>query len=351
MYTIQCGEFNDIVAWSKDGLSFCINNKVAFEKAILPVLFKPSKFESFARNLRRWGFVKISLTGKLAEEGVAYSHPDFRRGDYALCKLMSHGNDDLANTDEQQEIASILASMNTSITPSNRSQHVTGMADSSCAHSSSTDSSRRRRIVSFDNRSMVLLCDEGNEQELANATRIVSNRIVRARREHEQVPILHQQFLRVPLAEAEIRMISGQHQQVPRNQLAGGRTAEVIPYCVPFRMLYNNTSDPAALHAMLTRRLVTPTRNGLPMSYNPHLRMAQEGGCQQQGILTKPSSDTSAYSSKNNNILLPLSAVPTSDLYRSITHTLMHNHIQDKKRKMSNDIDRIMFESPHSRPF
>ena len=349
MYTIQCGDFNDIVAWSKDGLSFCINNKVAFEKAILPVLFQPSKFESFARNLRRWGFVKIFLTGELAEKGVAYSHPDFRRGDYALCKLMYHGNDhDLANTDEQQEAASILASLNTSMTPSNKSQHATGLADSSCAHSSSTVSSKRR-IGSFDNRSMVLLCEEGDEQELVNATRIASNRIVRARREHEEVKKLHQQFLRVPLTEAEIRMISGQHQQVPDNQLAGGRTAEAIPYCVPLGRLYNNTSDPAALLAMLTPRLVTPTRNGLPMSYDSHLRMAQEEG---QGILVKISNDKSAYSSKTNNILLPLlSAVPTSDRYQSITHTLMHSHIQDKKRQMSNEINRIMFESPHSRPF
>lgn len=354
MYTIQCGEFNDIVAWSNDGLSFCINNKVAFEKAVLPVLFKPSKFESFARNLRRWGFVKIFLTGAYAEKGAAYSHPNFRRGDYALCKLISHGNDDLAKTDEQQEVASILASLITSIKPSSKSQDVTGMADASCVPSSSTDFSRRR-IVSFDNRPMELLCEEVNEQELANATRIDSNRIVRARRERGQernVPILHQQLLRVPLAEAEIRINSGQHQQVPRNQLAGGRTADVIPYCFPFRRLYYNTSDPAAVRTMLTRRLVLPTRDGPPVPYNPLSRMAQEGGYQQQEILTRPSSDTGAYSSKNNNILLPLSAVPSSDLYRSITHNLMHNHIQDKKRKMSNEIiDRIVFEPPHSRPF
>jgi len=352
MYAIQFGDFNDIVAWSNDGLSFCINNKVAFEKAVLPVLFKPSKFDSFARNLRRWGFAKIILTGAYAEDGVAYSHPNFRRGDYALCKLMSHhGNDDLlAKTDEQQEVASILASLNTSRTPVNKSQEAIGsMADASCALSRSKFSSRRR-IESFDYRPARV-----DEEELSNATRIVPNRMLRAQREHEQElnAILQQQLRRDPLTEAEIRMISGQHHQVPHNQLAGGRTADVIPYY--------NTSDPAALRTMLTRRLVLPASNGPPLSYNPFSRMAQEGGSPQQGLLTKTlllSSDTGAYknSNKNSNILLPLlvSTVPISGLYRSISTPpfMLHNpRIQDRKRKMSNDINSIVLEPPHSRPF
>jgi len=69
MYAIQCGEFtNDIVAWSKDGLSFCINNTLAFEKAVLPVVFKPAKWESFARKMGRWGFKKIRLRGVVCEK-------------------------------------------------------------------------------------------------------------------------------------------------------------------------------------------------------------------------------------------------------------------------------------------
>jgi len=126
MYVVECGDFNGIIAWSNDGLSFCINNTVAFEKAVLPVVFKAAKWESFARKLARWGFKRIRLTGAYAEKGAAYIHPQFRRGDFALSKLMSCGNEeDRANTEEQQ-VVSILASLNTSREPANAPREVRG---------------------------------------------------------------------------------------------------------------------------------------------------------------------------------------------------------------------------------
>ena len=188
MYAIQCGEFNDIVAWSKDGLSFCINNTDAFEKAVLPVVFKPAKWESFARKIARWGFKKIRLTGAYAEKGAGYIHPQFRRGDFALSSLMScngSSNDDRSNTEEHQ-VVSILASLSTSTEASNKPQRDRVVSDADCFI--------QPRLFQHH---LTRMCDEN---ELINATRMVSNPNLRqqTRKQEHAVPSVFHQLRRDP---------------------------------------------------------------------------------------------------------------------------------------------------------
>lgn len=114
MYALQCGEFNEIIAWSIDGLSFCINNTLAFEQTILPILFKPAKFESFGRKLSRWGFRKINITG-VGPHAAGFAHSQFRRGDYAFCKNMTCSNDASNMGDTEEQVADILASFNKNV--------------------------------------------------------------------------------------------------------------------------------------------------------------------------------------------------------------------------------------------
>jgi len=54
MYVLQCGDYNDIITWTPSGLAFVILNPVAFEKIVLPQIFKEAKFSSFQRKVSRY---------------------------------------------------------------------------------------------------------------------------------------------------------------------------------------------------------------------------------------------------------------------------------------------------------
>ena len=58
MYALQCGDYEDVISWTNNGISFVITDARAFTKRVLPALFKLGQFESFQRKLARWGFVK-----------------------------------------------------------------------------------------------------------------------------------------------------------------------------------------------------------------------------------------------------------------------------------------------------
>lgn len=274
MYAIQCGEFNDIVAWSNNGLSFCINNTDAFEKAVLPVVFKPAKWESFARKIARWGFKKIRLTGAYAEKGAGYTHPQFRRGDFALSSLMScngSSNDDRSNI-EEQHVVSILASLSTSKEPSNTPQRVPVESDAECFI--------RRHLT---------MCD-GNE--LVNATRMVSNPNLRqqTRKQELAVPIVFHQLRRDP-----------QQDDVSMMQR-------------PFQC--NLLSE--------TKRIPFPSR--LPMNYfRPAPASAAGRGWEPQ-------------QQKSRACCLPPLRTPANLKSRALMHTLIQRHEMIKKRKMAIDV-------------
>lgn len=81
MYALECGDYQHIITWNPNGLSFTVINPKTFESRVLPEIFKDAKFASFQRKLMRWSFVKNNKTS-------SYSHPDFRRGDWGSCTTL-----------------------------------------------------------------------------------------------------------------------------------------------------------------------------------------------------------------------------------------------------------------------
>jgi hypothetical protein len=343
MYVVECGEFNDIIAWSNDGLSFCINNTLAFEKAVLPVVFKAAKWESFARKLARWGFKRIRLTGTYAEQGAAFIHPQFRRGDFDLSKLMSCANEDHADTEEQQ-VVSILASLNSSREPANTPPEVRGVFDAACAPSGAA----LRRAEYFVQRQMAMC--EGND---VNATRtMVSIPELKATRKQEPAPIV-QDLRRDYPRKAEGRVMSRQFQMLadPKNSSMPGLPARSMNYtsstpassfrttasahCIGDRYKESHRQNPQLL-TNSSASSITRTNS----SYNSLPK--RQGGY--QGM-------NSDFLSSSNDILrgcIPPIPINTSGLKgHSLMQALMHNNSQIKKRKMTNDTG---FETSHSSP-
>lgn len=84
MQILSAGQYEHIISWTPDGLSFVVKKPSLLVNEVLPFHFKEVKYSSFTRKLHRWGFVKI-LRGK---ELSAYFHKNFRRGDFDLCTQM-----------------------------------------------------------------------------------------------------------------------------------------------------------------------------------------------------------------------------------------------------------------------
>lgn len=60
------------ITWLPDGLGFVISSKQKFADVILPLYFGRTKFASFARRLKRWGFTRRQKDG-------SFHHDQFRR--------------------------------------------------------------------------------------------------------------------------------------------------------------------------------------------------------------------------------------------------------------------------------
>ena len=52
LYVLECGEYDDIITWAPNGLSFVITDTKQFEDMVLPEVFKEAKFASFQRKVR-----------------------------------------------------------------------------------------------------------------------------------------------------------------------------------------------------------------------------------------------------------------------------------------------------------
>ena len=53
MYLLdECKEYQHIISWHEDGLSFIIHDANAFELKVLPKIFKEARFSSFLRKVR-----------------------------------------------------------------------------------------------------------------------------------------------------------------------------------------------------------------------------------------------------------------------------------------------------------
>jgi len=90
MYVLEeCTQYEHIISWSEDGLSFEIHDSRQFEIDVLPVVFKDAKFNSFLRKLYRWGFNKKSTEGS---DSCIYTSSKFQQGNYSLCMEMTCAN-------------------------------------------------------------------------------------------------------------------------------------------------------------------------------------------------------------------------------------------------------------------
>ena len=49
-------EYSSIISWNEEGTSVIVHDVDAFISTVMPVHYKESKFESWARRMRRWGF-------------------------------------------------------------------------------------------------------------------------------------------------------------------------------------------------------------------------------------------------------------------------------------------------------
>ncbi|ETW00251.1 hypothetical protein H310_07640 [Aphanomyces invadans] len=65
-----------IAGWTDNGTSFAVYDVPTFERKVIPLYFKPIKFESFARQLNSYGFRRMKRQGSMYE----FSHPQFIRG-------------------------------------------------------------------------------------------------------------------------------------------------------------------------------------------------------------------------------------------------------------------------------
>ncbi|XP_043378861.1 heat shock factor protein 3 isoform X1 [Chelonia mydas] len=76
---------NDVIAWGRDGQSFCILNEQRFAKELLPKYFKHNNICSFIRQLNMYGFRKVIAleNGMITAEknaAIEFQHPFFKQG-------------------------------------------------------------------------------------------------------------------------------------------------------------------------------------------------------------------------------------------------------------------------------
>ena len=83
---------SDIASWLPDGRAFIIHNKTRFASDMLPVYFKQAKYSSFARRMKRWGFILDISYKKRCDDTYGtksvYHHPLFLRTSKLLCLQM-----------------------------------------------------------------------------------------------------------------------------------------------------------------------------------------------------------------------------------------------------------------------
>ncbi|KAM4819157.1 heat shock factor protein 3-like [Thomomys bottae] len=87
---VEDSGLENVIRWTKNGLSFQIVDEKAFVQQVLPKYFKHSNFSSFVRQLHMYGFRKV-LPGeneKSSEEklSIEFQHPLFQKGGASLLK-------------------------------------------------------------------------------------------------------------------------------------------------------------------------------------------------------------------------------------------------------------------------
>mmetsp|Transcript_22311 Transcript_22311/g.32613 ORF Transcript_22311/g.32613 Transcript_22311/m.32613 type:complete len:258 (-) Transcript_22311:152-925(-) len=77
----------DIVTWLPEGHGFTILDKKRFESEVMPQYFKESRYTSFTKRLRRWGFASQQPQPHNPKQ-VMYFHPSFHRESPVRCLNM-----------------------------------------------------------------------------------------------------------------------------------------------------------------------------------------------------------------------------------------------------------------------
>lgn len=85
MKIISNEDTDDIASWLPNGKGFCIHDKKRFETELLPSYLKESKYSSFTRRMKRWGF---TLSMPKTRNKASYFHPQFIRERIELCSTM-----------------------------------------------------------------------------------------------------------------------------------------------------------------------------------------------------------------------------------------------------------------------
>lgn len=86
---LAVNDYSSIVSWLPSGKSFAIMDKEKFIREVLPRFFKETKFESFHRRLKRWGFRTAYKTSTYGTRQVVYTHDLFIKNRPELRKMMS----------------------------------------------------------------------------------------------------------------------------------------------------------------------------------------------------------------------------------------------------------------------
>jgi hypothetical protein len=85
MTVLSTPKFQHIIAWTPSGDSFSVLKPKEFESDILSEHLNLSKYSSFTRELRRWGFVREYK----GQEAGCYSHEEFKKGRMDLVETMT----------------------------------------------------------------------------------------------------------------------------------------------------------------------------------------------------------------------------------------------------------------------
>jgi hypothetical protein len=81
-------DLKSIITWLPSGKSFVIMDRAKFIDMVLARYFRETRFDSFSRRLKRWGFNKVYTTG-MAQ--AVYCHRLFQKDRLDLRKLMNGG--------------------------------------------------------------------------------------------------------------------------------------------------------------------------------------------------------------------------------------------------------------------
>jgi len=85
---VERNGFQDIISWEPDGMAFKVHDCQLFVDKVMPLYFDQSRYESFRRQLRKYGFSRLH---KDRYRG-AYHHKYFQKANRQLCKYITRGN-------------------------------------------------------------------------------------------------------------------------------------------------------------------------------------------------------------------------------------------------------------------